>query len=60
MFYTDSIAYDFSPLTLALFFLGTFRVDVLTKNVTYTVFYQVLLITCLNLIFFLLLNRIIE
>ena len=38
MFYTDSIAYDFSPLTLALFFSGTFRVDVLTKNVTYTVF----------------------
>ena len=51
MFYTDSIAYDFSPLTLApFFFSGTFRVDVLTKNVTYTVFYQVLLITCLNLI----------
>ena len=47
--YTHSITYDFSPLTLTLFFSGTFRVDVLKKDATYAVFYQVLLITFLSL-----------
>ena len=49
MVYTHSITYDFSPLTLTLFFSGTFRVDVLKKDATYAVFYQVLLITFLSL-----------
>ena len=40
---------DFSPLTLTLFFSGTFRVDVLKKDATYAVFYQVLLIAFLSL-----------
>ena len=32
------------------FFSGTFRADVMEKGVTYSVFYQVLLITSLSLI----------
>ena len=40
---------DFSPLTLTIFFSGTFGVDVLKKDATYAVFYQVLLITFLSL-----------
>ncbi|CAH3031060.1 unnamed protein product, partial [Pocillopora meandrina] len=39
--YTDSIAYNFSSPSLTLFFSGTFRVDVLRKGVSYTVFYQI-------------------